>query len=338
MPDTLYASIPGMSTITAVNVATQHQQSVATATIQCQTTSKDIGDEININLGYETNHGHIFKGFVKQIERTTPNNTYQITCHDVMSRAVDYFFVPDNPEAPFRRANIKAEDLIEDVLREAGLTSFSLDNTDFTFAVTAGVYAEVKLVSAYDYANGITDVISWHMWANNVGQIQLKNRKPYWMASGVPEASQPGYVADTALKTISDGLGGSGVLEARYFEHERDLRNRIVVHGAPGTTAIAKSSSPHLPSGFYKSAALYWPILDSQSIADKAASYNLALLNRLSVGLNLTIVGDHELLAHGAIHATIDKLGIDDDYYIYYAEHNWSAKGYTTTLELRAKE
>ncbi len=327
-----------MSTITAVNVATQHSQSVATATIQCQTTTKDIGDEINIDLGYNSSHGHIFKGFVKQIERTTPDNTYQITCHDVMSRAVDFFFVPDNPDAPFRRANIKAEDLIEDVLREAGLTSFDLDNTFFTFAVTEGVYAEVKLVSAYDYANGITDIIAWHMWADKVGEIQLRNRKPYWMAAGSPESSQPGFVADTALKTLSDGIGGSGIVQASYVEHERDLRNRIVVHGTPGTTAIAKSSSPHLPSGYYKSAALYWPILDSQSIADKSAAYNLLLLNRLTIGLNLTLEGDHELLAHEAVHATIDKLSIDDDYYIFYAEHNWSAKGYLTTLDLRAKE
>ena len=338
MASTLYASIPGMSTITAINVATQHQQSVATATIQCQTTTKDIGDEINIDLGYNSNHGHIFKGFVKQIERTTPDNTYQITCHDVMSRAVDYFFVPDNPEAPFRRANIKAEDLIEDVLREAGLTSFDFDDTFFTFAVTADVYAEVKLVSAYDYANGITGIIAWHMWADNTGTIKLKNRKPYWMESGGQEAQQPGYVGDTALKTISDGIGGSGVVQASFVEHERDLRNRIVVHGSPGITAIAQSSSPHLPAGYYKSAALYWPILDDQGYAQDAANYNLSLLNRLSVGLNLTIVGDHELLAHEAVHATIDKLGIDDDYYIYYAEHNWSAKGYTTTLDLRAKE
>ena len=337
MADILYASVPGMSAITAVTIATQHQQSVATATIQCQSLTKDIGDEVNIDLGYNANHGHIFKGFVKQIERTTPDNTYQITCHDVLSRAVDFFFVPDNPDAPFKRANIKAHDLIEDVLREAGLTNFDFDNTFFTFAVTAGVYAEVKLVSAYDYAKGISDVIAWHMWANNVGQIKLKNRKPYWMASGGPESHQPGYVADTALKTISDGIGGT-VLQANYFAHERDLRNRVVVHGSPGITSIATAASPYLPAGYYKSAALYWPIMDSQTVADQSSSYNLSLLNRLSVGMQLTIVGDHELSAHEAVHATIDKLSIDDDFYIYYAEHNWSAKGYTTTLELRAKE
>jgi hypothetical protein len=333
----MYASIPGFSTILAVNVATQHQQSVSTATIQCQSLTKDIGDEVNIDLGFADYHGHIFKGFVKQIERTTPEGTYQITCHDVMSRAVDYFFVPDNPEAPFKRRNITAEDLIEDVLREAGLTSFDLDNTFFTFAVTADVYAEVKLVSAYDYANGISNVIAWHMWADNTGTIKLKNRKPYWMEAGGPESAQPGYVADTALKTIADGIGGT-VLDARSFVHERDLRNRIVVHGAPGVSSIKTAVSPYLPAGYYKSAALYWPILDSQDMADKAANYNLSLLNRLSVGVGLTIIGDYQLNAHEAVHATINKISIDDDYYVYYAEHNWSAKGYTTTLELRAKE
>lgn len=338
MADILYVSIPGFSQIEAVNVSTQHQQSVATATIKCLGTTKDIGDQVNIDLGYVGNHGHIFKGYVKQIERVSPNGEYQITCHDVMSRAVDYFFVPDNPDAPFRRSNISAEDLIEDVLRESGLTSFDFDSTSFTFAVTAGVYAEVKLISAYDYANGISDVIAWHMWADPAtGTIKLKNRKPYWMAAGSPEASQPGYTADTALKTITDGAGGT-IINARYFTHERDLRNRVVVHGAPGTSATATASSPYLPAGYYKSAALYWPILDSQSMADKAASYNLSLLNRLSIGLEATIVGDYQLVAHNALHATVSTISVDDDFYIYYAEHNWSAKGYTTTLDLRAKE
>ncbi len=334
MAKILYASIPGMSTLTAVNVSTQHQQSVSTATIQCQSTTKDIGDEINIDLGFNDSHGHVFKGFVKQIERTTPDNTYQITCHDIMSRAVDYFFVPDNPEAPFRRANILAEDLIEDVLREAGLTSFDFDNTFFTFAITDGVYAEVKLVSAYDYASGISDVIAWHLWADSVGTINLKNRKPYWMESGGPESLQPGYVADTALKTLTDAV----TIQANYTKHERDLRNRIVVAGAPGISYTATAVSPYLPAGYYKSAALYWPILDDMEFATKAANYNLSLLNRLSVGLQLTIIGDYELSAHKAVHATIDKISIDDDFYIFYAEHNWSAKGYTTTLDLRAKE
>lgn len=154
------------------------------------------------------------------------------------------------------------------------------------------------------------------------------------MESGGPESAQPGYVADTALKTLLD----ANTLQARYFKHERDLRNRVVVHGAPGISSIKTASSSYLPAGYYKSAALYWPILDSQTSADNAAIYNLSLLNRLSVGLELTIIGDYELVAHEAVHATIDKLSIDNDYYIYYAEHNWSAKGYTTTLELRAKE
>lgn len=330
----LYASIPGFSNLLSVNVATQHEQSVSTATIECiGTPTKGIGDEVNIDLGFTDYHGHIFKGYIKQIEKTAPPNIYKVTCHDVLAQAVDYFFVPTNPDQPFRRQNIKAEKLIEDVLREAGLTNFDFDDTHFTFAVTPDVYAEVKLISAYDYCNGITDILAWHFWADENGIIKLKNRKPYFMASDDPGTSQPGWVNDIPIKTLTD----TNFLNVNYVRHERDLRNRVVVVGAPGVSAEASASSPYLPAGFYKTAALYWPILDSQEMADKAATYNLNLLNRLSIELQGNVIGDYQLLAHKAVSVNISKMGISDDFYIFYAEHNWSEAGYITTLQLRAK-
>jgi len=329
----LYADIPGVTQPISITVSTQHTQSVATASIECISTSKSIGDEINIDLGYNDDHGHIFKGFVKQIERKVPENTRVITAHDVLSRAIDYFFVPTNPDAPFRRQNITAEDLIQDVLEEAGLTDFDLDATSFTFAVTADVYAEVKLVSAYDYAHGIADLLAWHIWADENGITKFKNRKPYFMATGDPDDNQPGWTADTAITTITD----STLLDGNYTKHERDLRNRVVVVGTPGINAEASASSPYLPAGYFKSVALFWPILDSQSIAQNAADYNLDLLNRLSKVFNATVVGNYQLIAHKAVSVNSTKLSLIDDFYIYYAEHQWSAKGYQTTLELRAK-
>ncbi len=330
----LYASIPGFSNLISVNVATQHEQSVSTATIECiGEPTKGIGDEVNIDLGFTDYHGHIFKGYIKQIEKSAPPHVYKVTCHDVMAQAVDYFFVPTNPDQPFRRQNIKAEKLIEDVLREAGLTTFDFDDTQFTFAVTPDVYAEVKLISAYDYAKGIADILAWHLWADENGVIKFKNRKPYFMDSSDPGTSQPGWVNDTPIKTLT----GADNINVSYVRHERDLRNRVVVVGAPGIFAEAKAESPYLPPGFYKTAALFWPILDSQDMADKAASYNLNLLNRLSVEIQCNVLGDYQLLAHKAVSVNLSNPSISDNFYIFYAEHSWSASGYTTTLQLRAK-
>ena len=186
----------------------------------------------------------------------------------------------------------------------------------------------------YDYCNGIADILAWHLWADPpTGTIKFKNRKPYFMAVGDPDDNQPGWTADSIVTTITDTV----TLDVTYTEDEKDLRNRVVVVGAPGISAEAKESSPYLPAGYYKSVGLFWPILDSQSMADNAADYNLKLLNRLTKQLNITILGDYRLTAHKAVTANISKISISDDFYIYYAEHNWSAKGYTTTLQLRSK-
>ena len=134
-------------------------------------------------------------------------------------------------------------------------------------------------------------------------------------------------------------------IESKLIKDERDLRNRIVVHGNSGIYSEAKSSTSYdpltgtsyviLPSGFYKTAALVWSILDSQSTADKAASYNLDLLNRLGVRVQLSIIGRPSLHARSVITLTDSYLGISSkDFYIFALEHNWDRGGFVTSMEL----
>jgi hypothetical protein len=154
-------------------------------------------------------------------------------------------------------------------------------------------------------------------------------------------SGQPGDVADTPLKTITD----SSILNFTPGLDERELRNRVVVYGSTGIYAQAQQATSYnprtdayeqiLPTGFYKTAVAASQYIDSQSTASNAASYNLALYNRLMDIGSLTVVGDYDLDSRKVVTINSSRAGINADYYIFFVEHSWSSKGYTTTMELR---
>jgi hypothetical protein len=330
---TLYHEIDNVDEVTDIRLTDSHGAAHATCVISCLDHDYQIGDEIEVDFGYEDNHRKQFEGYVKQIDRRVPDNSYAITALSKMIRAVDFFIVGTNPDSPLKFSNIDAEDLIREVLELAGLNSFDMESTNFTLAVTEGVYAEVNLVSSYDYARGIADLVAWHLWCDpSSGTIHFDNRKPYVHRAGSPEDSQPGWDVDPDPTIF---LTDANILQFMYSEDERDLRNRIVVAGAPGISAVAEAESPYLPSGFRKSAALYWPILDDQSLADKAASYNLKLLNRLTKRVNCTTLGDPNIEARMVVDVNEAITGIDDVYYVFMIEHMWNKSGYTCSMDLR---
>lgn len=325
----LYASITGLSGITDVSVSTSHASAVAVAVISCITCTANIGDEITVDLGYTTDHGVIFKGYIKQIDRKYPDNSYIITAHDFMTRAVDFFIVSTNPETPFTRTNISAEDLVQDVLELAGLTSFDLDPTGFVFATNSE--AEVDLTSAYDYCNYIADTLTWHLYADETGTIHFVNRKPYVMKAGSPESAQPGFHADVSQGTINDAL----ILDFVFKKSEVDLRNKVVVQGSAGVYAEASAASPYLPAGYYKTVAFGTPLINDTSYAQQAADYNLIILNRLTQQISMSVVGSHEYMARKTFTVTENISGINEDYYTLMCEHSWSKSGYVCSMELR---
>ena len=334
-----YISATGISNPISLTFNTSHSASVSIATIECTSYSLEIGDSIDIYLGYEGDYRRVFRGYVKSTGKKVPEQIYTITAQDVLVRAVDYFLVSTNPDNPFTRHNIRAEDLIEDLLAEAHLTDYDGDSTNFTFATRQNL--EVNLVSVYDYCKMVADLLTWHIYADENGTVHFYNRKPHVMIAGSPESSQPGFRADTVLKTVDD----STILTLTHTKSEKDLRNRIVVYGTEGVYASSSRSDSLdpdtqsyidvLPGGYYKSAALATYIIDDNDMADKTADYNLKLLNRLSVELSATVIGDPDLVAREVIHIHEPILGIDSNYYIFSAEHNISNAGYTINLLMR---
>lgn len=332
----LYATVSGVSQIKSISVTENHSASTSTAVVTCVSHSFNLGDSINIYMGYTDNYPKVFTGYVKQIERQVPDGLYTITCKDAMVRALDYFVVSARPDEPFSRSDIWAENLVRDVLELAGITNYGHDDTYFKFA-TGDQPAEVNVVSAYDYCNGLADLLTWHLYADHNGKVWFVNRKPYVMDGN---SGQPGDEADTPVATLID----SGNLSLVKEVDEKDLRNRVVVYGGGEIVAEAKRSTSWnpetssyeqvLPTGFYKTALLSSSIIASQGYAETIADYNLKRFNRLWHKFGMTILGNPDLHARSVVTINSTAMSTNSDWYIMQLTHNWGPGGFLTNLDL----
>ena len=324
---TLLATATNTSNISNIRFTEAHNDAAPIITVKATTTTIDIGDAFAVSLGYVGDCPNIFNGYVKAIDKSSSPTEYTITAYGTMIRAVDYFLASSNPDNPFSRQNIAAEDLVGDLMEECGLTSYGYDTTHFIFATQAPL--EINLVSIYDYCKMIADTLAWHLYADKNGKVWFVERKPH-LVSG-----------DVSSLTLVD----TQISNEQYTIGERDLRNRVVVYGRNSIHAEAKDSESYdpvtetdrqiLPAGFYKTVLASADWIDTQSMAQMAADYNLDLLNRLTVEATVTIEGNPNIEARDVITLNSSKLGINTDFYVYTVDQNWSSSGYTTTLTLR---
>lgn len=322
----LYASVTGITNPISIVMNENHGASTSTLIVECLTHTLNIGDTITADIGYTDNHSVLFTGYVKQLERKIPSNIYTITANDIMIRAIDYFIVSTNPEEPYRFENESAETVVAALMSMAGLNNFSYDPTYFTLAI--GMTAEVNLVSSYDYSSNIADLLAWHLYADG-DTIKFVNRKPYVM------------VGDVAASSLTTG----DFLSFAVKVSEKELRNRVVVYGSTGVYADAESATSYnpltsayeqiLPTDYYKTALAASYLINSDSLAQDAADYNLELCNRLGVSISATIIGDPTIRARTVVDVTESITGTTGSYYVYMAEHSWDKSGYIVNLDLR---
>jgi phage protein D len=315
----LTATATGCSNIISIVVSDSFTSPTSTAQIICEDTTRDVGDSITIVMGYVGDTFTAFTGYVKEVELKEPEQFYTLTCANVMIRAVDFFIASDTPENPFTRSNITAEDLIQDILEEAGLTSFSMASTSFTFAVHNPV--EVNLTGAYDYARFLSDIIAYNLYADNAGTVHLINRRPYPVGG------------DTSVATFDS----AETISATYTVSDRDLRNKVIVYGTGSIHATASASSPYLPAGYYRTVVVAAPgVIDEQSMANQAADYNLDLLNKLTYKVSISVIGRTGIFARECVDIDLPSIGINNEqFFVYAMEHNWSKGGYVTNLDVR---
>lgn len=325
----LYVSITGLTNILDVNVSLSHSSGPTTATATAISCNLNLGDRIYIDLGYTDSHTQIFQGYVKSIQYNVPEQVYQVTAYDDLIRAADNFIVSTNPTSPLSYRNILDSTLVGNLLTLSGLTNQSLNSSSFTFGINNSF--EINQVSAFDFCRTVTDLLTYHLWCDQNGVIHMQNRKPFVMIDSEP---QIGWVNDTAIDTYtwSDELLTT---EATYQVDERNLRNRVVVYGAEGIFAEAKDDDTLYYK--WKTALLGAPtMIDSQTVAQNTADYNLHLFNKITEKISATVIGDNVLLPYRTINVNSTKLGIDNrQFYIYGAEHRLSAGGYIVSLDLR---
>jgi len=288
-----------------------------TAIIDCVSHNVDIGDYVIVSLGYENGSYDVaFTGYVKQIERKIPDDTYTIYLYDVLIRAVDYFIASSNPDNAYKIKNISAEDLVGDILNMAGITNYGHGTTNFTFGVHGE--GEANLTGAYDFIHGVADLLAWHIYADKSGKVWFVDRKPYIMDGDIEKF------------TITDILRIGG-----YSRSDRDLRNRVVVYGK-GVYAEAHASSSYLPPGFYKSVVLSSPFIDDQTFAQRACDYNLEKLNRLTEELSIAIEGIPGLFPLDVVKIdNPDYPFINGKWLVYQLSTSFGKNGFIQELVLR---
>jgi hypothetical protein len=278
-------------------------------------TALDMGDAVTAYVGYDDNKPKMFEGWVKNLEKKVPDDSFIITCNDEMVKATDFFIASNTPDSCYKRRNISAEDLVGELLEMAQITDYTHGTTYFTFGITRDV--EVNLISAYDMSKTIADILAYSIWCDTGGTAHFEDRRPYVMDD------------DTPYKTIS------GIVNITHRTSERDLRNRVVVYGASDVYAVAEAESPYLPTGFRKTVVVASPWIDSQQMAQDACDYNLDKLNRLTEEVSLEIIGDPDIHARQVISLSDTYTGVSGNWYVYTCEHRWGEGGYTTGMELR---
>jgi hypothetical protein len=70
-------------------------------------------------------------------------------------------------------------------------------------------------------------------------------------------------------------------------------------------------------------------------MAEESAEYNLALLNRLTLGGTASIIGDSTIQARDCVTVNKSDIGMTGKWFVNGCEHSWSKDGYLTNLDLR---
>ena len=325
MTKQLTYSITGISSgkLDSCTLRESYTAPVAALNLVCSETSLSLGDSVIANIGYDGSNTKIFTGLVSKIEKLLPDNLITIQCEDVLAKAANYFIASNDPENPLTYSNILSQDYVQNILALAEITNFE-STVPLNFTWATDLPAEVNLITAWEAANEMANMLAWHIYADRNGKVWFADRKPYIMGGDSPTF----YWDETA---------GTNVITLRYSKSTEELRNKVIVYGRKGIYASASSSSPHLYSStYYKTAVVAHPLIQTQSMAQTTANYNLALYNRLTETLSMSVEGDPNIAPRKIAQVTGSSFsGIGtDDWFILQTNHTFNSQGYVVDMTL----
>lgn len=317
----LSGSVTDCTQIKSIEFREGLSQATATCEVVCADTDLSIGDLVTVVIQGET---VMTDGVVRQIVQRVPQYDYVVSIQDKLCLAVDYFIVPDNPASPYLATNIKAEDLVEDMLEAAGLTLADKGTTIFTYGTAEPV--PIKLVSAWNMIETIGRVTGFTTYADAAGDIHFVERKTYVTASDT-----------VSIHSFTTGSGGD-ILDIEYERSTKNLINRVVVYGGVSNeiSYTAQASSPYLPAGFYKSMVVAHPLIDNLPAATATADVNLEMFNRLTETVSLKSTGYPEHRARQIVDITESFTGLTSStlWLIFDVRHTLSAGGLESNYTL----
>lgn len=315
-----------------LEVTEGHKQTTARFSLETEDiTGLNLNQAVSIDLGFADNHGQIFVGYVDEIAESAWPGIYSISGRDVLKRAIEHFIVTTDLEHPWGRENIDAAWLVRDLLKEAGITSYSAGASSFDFGTSHP--AEFNLMSVWDAITQICNILAYNCWAEN-GTVYFARVFPV-----------PTLPAPPGSKHFDVGAGGD--IEVIDYQYNTDnLRNKVIVFGRDGIYAARQSATTpcagdpssnctYLPAGFFKTAIVSSEMIDEQSMADSSAQYNLELYNKLTESLRVEAEGDYTVRCRDTVTVTEPFTGMSDDaWFVYAVTHRVDESGYRTILTL----
>ena len=315
----IYATVTNCTGIESVTYHQGYDQPTATLQVVCTGHALGLNDLITADIGYTGSHGAVFYGRVKEIRtfRSADGFKYTISCFDILIQASDYFIVADDPDNPYEADNVAAEDLVEALLNMAQIVDYSSTSPGLTLAVTTP--QQIDRMFVWNMIKQIADWAAYHIWCNVSGQVQFKDLKPYPVGG--------------ASHSFTTGDAGELLELSRAFSEE-NLRNKVVVYGTAGIVAIASAVSPHLPDGFYKTAAFGHPLIDSQQAAEDAAAWNLTKWNRATERVECQILGDHSVQFGQTVEVVEAETATSGNWFVHDIVHSINKSGFVTQFAL----
>jgi len=315
------ASVTNVTGLIRLELTEGMNQATTNVEVVCTGHSLSLNDSVDVVIGGET---VLEGGLVRKISRNWPEATYTIFIQDKLCRAIDYFIASDDPAAPYTASNIKAEDLVEDLLALAGITGIEKDVTIFTYGTVDPV--PINLVSVWNMVETISRICGFITVCNAAGVVFFYERKAYVT------------VEDQSNISHNFTTGDSGqILAISYDQSTENLINKVVVYGANSAEALASAEeeSPYLPSGFRKTMVVAHELIDNETAAQGTADVNLEMFNRLTETIELEIKGDPNVRARSICTVVESHTGQGGDaWLIYSTTHSLSREGYKTTLTL----
>ena len=334
------------------------EDSIGTATIS-MTENPGISPEnkVQIEQGYNGKHLLTFTGYVDSIDYDEFEETYSVSCRDVLKKAVDTYFIQEVKFGIDVEAGLYYYSTYSNidggtfrVHEYSSLSALHSNHPETTDNITnEGVYAHAVvqwLLVMCGFAEGseiqvdnteffVGDITPLKFFLTNaydsIMQLaQLIGWRVYADAAGVVRFKRKPRNYSGFTQWAYSTKTNHNTFKVKKTVTNTDLRNYVEVRGASGIVAIRRGPSEYIGSTPYRGVLISNELIDTQGIANYMASRVYNDLNRLKVTLNIEADGNPFILPGDSI--SISSRVITGSYLVEEHNTSMSSEGYFSEI------